>query len=407
MRSYVALALIALSALCCVHAADEVLLNHDYYLVTKWANSSFVDITTNPSAKSVSSLTNGKLSLKWAFNFYGHKHDIVYIMTYGMIRLWPHTCESAYFCFWSDANEDHYDRYIAPYGSDFVVGNGSVTYLDTGSNLKVQWTNVSLGRSASALAPNADELYSFQVEIQPSGLLRFHYARLGKQPTMIVNKYDAATWVRPGTTAPDENNDQRGYPLVVGLEDTIIRLDDIESNYQKYGTLDVSPAELAVTHGIYHTVELIPHLTCPSFTDCTSCIAYRAKNLLQCSWCAASSVCSDGNGREIAVAGFECALEELTTVCTDPTAPTAETNLDSSTVAIGAAVAISVCIAGIAYYVRNKQKEAAIEAAATSSITASTVAEPPRRIRNTHTRMASPKGNKTGYAFEDDADTRA
>lgn len=363
-------------------AAEEI--KHHYYNVLLYTAENitdtleFVDLRDDDQAvkASVSSVDDGpytSLSLPFYFQFYGHRHNKLHINPNGFMSANILDCSGiggAYgFCLWSGTW--HYLRYMAPLMTDLNPSgenSAEVHYRihDNQKHVTVQWSEVPLyEEQLQASSPR----YTFQAEVNSQGRIIFRYN------TMPVS---------PSDQTIDVLGVFRSYPVVIGLEDTIV-LDDSPLKLERYRPINIDPHyvfggvnnTIGPTTDASHLVKAVvfqPRPTCLNQDSCGECVAFTDQqrdepDSLQCGWCKENRLCTDGLGRENSITHELCKqFSTLTTVNDDGQCAAAEKwsdeNLDQNSAVTAAAYLVLIlffagvgfCIAYVCMYVRGRHR---------------------------------------------------
>eukprot|EP01084_Bolivina_argentea_P064530 117666_1 len=274
--------------------------NHIHYMQHKFYDLYFFNATQNDTLLEGIKLTNNlnatvqrnlsnvddapeiRIDLPWDFKFYGHLHNWISVSPNGFLTTHPVTCWT--FCNWwySDSS---YRRYMAPLMADFNPSQSDYAqilyYIDNqNQSLHVQWHNVSLWQPSSSTPLGYN--YDFQIQLNADGTIYFYYFNVPKAPDHIgIPSYNTMN-----------------YTVNIGLEDAAYKHND-DGLYYLY---PYSPVRVNVSHALNHQVVVFqPKETCIDQISCTECqsLATDPGSNLQCGWCPALGLCSDGMGREI------------------------------------------------------------------------------------------------------------
>lgn len=267
-------------------------LQHHYYTVkyselTRWYD--IKDTSLSPMSSMDDSPPTGAQMINiretggWYFLFYGHEHEVVYINPNGFLGLTDRICAWEGFCNWSQDQEKHYLRYVAPLMADFDPGKhdwSNIFYAIDNQSLIVQWDNIALFRHDFADITAVKDGFTFQVILSKTGSITFNYK---------IFPYFPGNETLDGTNQPNSQI----YPTVMGVEDAAL-VEDILTPYLPVD-LDWSKVLSIVKKSHGATINLDPLPTCHSIADCVTCYDSGSK---KCAWCPESGRCTDIIGRE-------------------------------------------------------------------------------------------------------------
>ncbi|XP_029380990.1 plexin domain-containing protein 2 isoform X2 [Echeneis naucrates] len=203
-----------------------------------------------------------RVNLSFNFPFYGHLLKEVTVATGGFIYTGDiiHRMLTA-------------TQYIAPLMADFdpsLSKNSTVTYLDNGTALVVQWNQIHLQDVGVGT-------FTFQAVLHCDGRIVFAY----KEIPIDISKINT------------EN-----HPVKVGLSDAFVVLHEIEQipnvrrrTIYEYHRIDILKSKISNSTA----VEMFPLPTCLQFSSCGPCVTSQIG--FNCSWCSRLQRCSSGFDR--------------------------------------------------------------------------------------------------------------
>ncbi|GIY71628.1 plexin domain-containing protein 2 [Caerostris darwini] len=224
------------------------------------------------------------VELSFEFPFYGQILRNVTIATGGFLYM------GDYLHNWIAATQ-----YVAPLMANFDTSQSRLSlirYADNGTAFTTEWKNVYIQdqmRNGS---------FTFQATLFKNGDIHFAYKNI---PYPIANI--------PGDR----------HPVKIGISDAYILERSLffvrRKTIYEYHRVDMMARTIANNTALIFTA--LP--TCPSFKDCTSCLA--AESDLECNWCEEVKRCSNGvdRARQSWVTSG-CVLKKVTT-CSAQTVP--------------------------------------------------------------------------------------
>lgn len=212
--------------------------------------------------------TNSNRKLKFYFPFFGHMIQHVRMLYSGIISFSDF-----------DMGNIHESQYIAPMMADFAYKDPKCKgfVLDNGKMVVFTWSN------CLTFAGVDNQRFNFQVQMYPSGKIKFVYLNITNFPEKLVDM---------------------GHPIIMGLSDAYViehTIGQLTTNqivtYHKIDLMDKIVAELNDGHKEIvagHNeivVNFQPMKTCNQFSTCWECTTHGTK--FNCIWCSGLKRCSD------------------------------------------------------------------------------------------------------------------
>ncbi|CAL8315807.1 unnamed protein product [Gadus morhua 'NCC'] len=204
-----------------------------------------------------------KVNLSFDFPFYGHILKEITVATGGFI----YTGDTIHWMLTAT-------QYIAPLMANFdpsLSTDSSVSYVDNGTALVVQWNRVHL-QDSSELGT-----FTFQATLHSDGRIVFAY----KDVPIAVGDISA-----------------QHHPVKMGLSDAFVVLHKLEQipnvrrrTIYEYHKVDILKSNISNCTA----VEILPLPTCVQFSSCGTCVTSQIG--FNCSWCTRLQRCSSGFDR--------------------------------------------------------------------------------------------------------------